>query len=103
MNYTNNFIFCSDFHVFLDKLRPAAGYWTPARTWTEVKLDQKYKITAMLRDTESVMEAVARQVSKPTLGTVDDALMAYNTELLKYRKAESNTLLIFTSNMTDKT
>lgn len=63
----------------------------------------KYKVTAMLRGTESAMEAVEGKLSKPILGTGDGALRAYNTELLRYRKAESNALLILTSNMTDET
>lgn len=42
-------------------------------------------------------------LTKLTLETGDGALRAYYAELLKYRKGESNILLILTSNMTDDT
>lgn len=63
----------------------------------------KYKVSVMLRGTEGAMEAAEGKLRKPILGTGDGAVMAYNSELLKYRKADSNALLIMTSNMTEET
>lgn len=69
----------------------------------ELRIGQIRSTRSLQRGTKGAMKAIEGQLSKLTLGTSDGALRAYNTEFLKYSKAESNALLILTSNMTDET
>ena len=65
----------------------------------------KYKVSIMLRGTEGAMEAAEGKLQKPELPeqAKDGDVSLYNIEIVKYRKAESNALLILTTNMSEVT